>query len=129
MPDIVAQFTQDMADSSSWVPIWVNFMGAVLSASILVGMVRREALAITLAFIPSAIAVLWLYSIFGYERILGLGHIVFWTPALVWLWSRRAHWQVRETLAGKYLVLAVAVMVISLVFDVTDAARWLLGDK
>lgn len=69
------------------------------------------------------------HSMIGYSRLLGLVHVVFWTPFALWLWGRRGGWRVRETIAGKWILLLFATMLVSLAFDYADVARWLLGER
>jgi hypothetical protein len=66
-----------------WVPIWVVILLIVHSAS--VGF-WNEFLAkvILAAFMLSAMLMMGLYSRFGFEKILGLGHIL-WIPLLVYV--------------------------------------------
>lgn len=129
MPELVQNFMSDVAEGPQWVEIWVNVLAGVLMLSIPFSFVRTEARVVLAGFLLGAGAVIVLYSQFGLERILGLGHIVFWTPLLVWLLLRRDKWQVRETLSGKWLVAATAVLAISLAFDYVDVVRWLLGER
>jgi hypothetical protein len=70
-----------------------------------------------------------LYSQIGYSRLLGLAHVIFWTPVLVYLVRRHAQWRVGQTLSGKWIVLSVMVLTVSLAFDYTDVIRWILGER
>ena len=55
--------------------------------------------------------------------------MVAWTPLVVYLLARRSSWRVADTWAGKWIVAAVAVLLVSLAFDYVDVIRWLLGDR
>jgi hypothetical protein len=69
----------------------------------------------------------WLYTQVGYVRLLGVAHLVFWTPVYVWVLLHRRTLQ-SEGLFGKYVLLYLVVAGISLVIDLVDLIRYLLGD-
>ena len=126
----MASWQADIAKQPQWVQIWLNVMMVVLPGMALVfSFVRVEARWVLAGFLAGAAAMLGIYSQMGYSRLLGLGHVIFWTPVLVYLLRRRPHWRVKETLSGKWIVLAVTVLTISLAFDYTDVIRWLLGER
>ncbi|MEM7768152.1 MAG: hypothetical protein AAF253_11790 [Pseudomonadota bacterium] len=129
--DLLTQFNADMATySPAWVGIWVNVMGVVLLAGAVVfSPFRVEARWVLLGTLLGMVGTLIAYSQVGYSRLLGIGHIVFWTPTLVYLISRRDRWRIGETWSGKWLALAAVVFAISLAFDFVDLARWLLGER
>jgi len=102
-------------------------MEFVLILSIPFSFVRVEARWILLALIGAVLTITGLYTIFGFEKILGLGHIVTFIPVAIYLYLRRSQWRVSETWSGKWIKLAFTVMCISLVFDTVDVARWLLA--
>ena len=129
MMELYAQFEADMQAGPAWVVVWTDILAAILLASIVFAFFRREALVIFIAGALGAAATLAIYSQVGYVRLLGLGHTLFWTPAVIWLWMRRSSWRVAETWSGKYIALAFTVMVISLAFDITDVGRWILGER
>jgi hypothetical protein len=91
--------------------------------------VRVEARWILAAFLAGAGTLMALYSQIGYSRLLGLAHVIFWTPVLVYLVRRHAQWRVSQTLSGKWIVLSVMVLTVSLAFDYTDVIRWILGER
>ncbi len=127
--EIVEAFSEDLTAAPQWVQIWVNFMGVVLLASILFVRTRVEARWTLVALALTFPFMMWLYSRFGYQRILGLAHVIFWTPLVIYFWRRRAHWRVRETLGGKWVLLAFSTMCVSLVMDYADVVRYLLGER
>ncbi len=127
--ELLNSFQTDMAASAVWVPIWVNTMGAVLLLAVPFSFVRTEARWVLLAMFGAAVTIIALYSQIGYQRILGVGHILFWTPVWLYLLARRKQWRVRETLSGKWIVLVVLIMTISLAIDYADTVRWLAGDR
>jgi hypothetical protein len=129
MLEVFTAFNADVAAQPQWIQVWLNILVGVLALSLPFSFVRVEARWTLLGLVIGAGGVMFLYSLFGYSRILGLGHVVAWTPLVVYLISRRANWQVAETWAGKWIVAAVAVLLVSLAFDYVDVIRWLLGDR
>ena len=128
MQELMASWQADIARQPQWVQHWLDVMVVVLGVlSALFSFVRVEARWVLAGFLLGAAAMFGLYSQMGYSRLLGLGHVIFWTPVLVYLLRRRAHWRVKETWAGKWIVAAVMVLTVSLAFDYTDVIRWTLG--
>ncbi len=88
---------------------------------------RLEPVAIVASFILAGIFMSWLYGVVGYVRLLGLAHLVFWTPAFVWVFLRRRAVGT-QSVFGKYLLAYLAIAGISLIIDVVDVVRYLMGD-
>ena len=130
MHDLMASWSADVAKQPQWVQIWMDVMMVVLlGLSAVFSFVRVEARWVLAGFLLGAAGLIFIYSQMGYTRLLGLGHVIFWTPVLVYLLRRRDRWRVKETWSGKWIVLAVTVLTISLVFDYTDVIRWVLGER
>lgn len=79
-----------------------------------------------LAWLLNIVMILSLYNAFGYTRILGLSHIIAWTPLLIYLFRQRKPFA-QENWAGRYLYWWISVAIVSLVFDYWDVARYLFG--
>lgn len=109
------RFFVDLMKQPVWVPVWVFFLMIINVAS--VGF-WHEPLAklIFIAFMISAMLIMGLYSRFGFEKILGLGHIL-WIPLLA-----RIVMLIPSVEASfkKYLLVLSASIAISLVIDVVD---------
>ncbi len=130
MTDLMNGFMADMKAGPAWVYIWVMFMGFIFMLSIPFSFKNKQARLILLAtLILAPIIMMALYAKFGYERILGLRHIIGWTPILYILIKDRKSWRSSTAIAGKWLTLTIIVMLISLVFDVTDVVRYALGSR
>jgi len=86
-----------------------------------------EAVAILAVLIPMAAFMDWLFAQVGFVRLLGLPHILFWSPLAVYLWTRLKH-HPHNSMFGIYLRAILATIIISLVIDYTDVARHLMGD-
>ena len=126
MLELMQNFQTDLGTQPVWVQIWVTWLALINSASVIFVFTRPETRWTLIAWIVAFCSVFGLYAIFGFERILGLGHIIAWTPLLWYLWRRRGdnfltHW------SGIYLHLLFLTNLISLVFDYVDLVRYFLG--
>lgn len=106
---------------------WVFWMMIVNSASLffLKHMEARFCLAV---WIPNGITMMLLAEQMGYVRLLGISHIVWWTPLIIYLFLRRKQFDLK-TLAGKWIVVMLITNSLSLVVDYTDVARYIAGDR
>lgn len=130
MMDLMNGFMSEMKAGPAWVFYWVNFMGLMFMLSVPFTFKNKQARVILLATLVAApIIMMALYAKFGYERILGLGHILAWTPALYYLYKTRNSWRGNTGIVSKWLALTLVVMGISLVFDVADVIRYALGAR
>ncbi|MDH3900416.1 MAG: hypothetical protein OEU51_05145, partial [Gammaproteobacteria bacterium] len=80
---------------------------------------------IFIAFMISAMLIMGLYSRFGFEKILGLGHIL-WIPLLALIVMQIP--SVEASFKNYLLVLSVSIA-ISLVFDVVDVWKYFTSRK
>ncbi|MCH7911234.1 MAG: hypothetical protein IIB38_16670 [Candidatus Hydrogenedentes bacterium] len=64
----------------------------------------------------------------GYTRILGLSHAIFWTPLVIYLFTRRKNFE-WDTIYGKWLYILLVTNVASLVIDYIDIIRYIAGDR
>jgi hypothetical protein len=79
------------------------------------------------AFVAAAILMQQLYQSIGYVRLLGLAHLVCWGRVWFWILSRRREYEWRS-LFGGYLHVYLLIAGISLLIDVIDVVRYVLGD-
>jgi hypothetical protein len=86
-----------------------------------------EALAkvIFVTFMLSAMLMMGLYSRFGFEKILGMGHIL-WIPLLVYVLMEIP--TSRGTFKSYLIILSIS-MVISLLFDTVDVWKYFTSRK
>lgn len=108
-----------------WVMILggVNFVGGVLFLNTFEG---KFAL---LAMIGSMIVMLAIYYKYGFVRLLGLGHILFWVPFVIWNLARLSE---PSALISDFKIWLVAVSVVnslSLLLDFADVIRFFKGEK
>lgn len=125
-------FNEAMALQPAWVGLWTNvlMLGAfVAPLLLLIWKPSRKAGIVTLiASLLGGVAMQFMFGAMGYVKLLGLPHLIFWGPVVVFLiaqqargdmpvWPRRIIWGI------------MAVICISLVFDFVDVARWVLGER
>ncbi len=113
------RFFVELMQQPVLVPVWVFILMIVNLVSVVFW---DEALAklIFVTFMLSAILMMGLYSRFGFEKILGLGHIL-WIPLLVYVLVRL------PSIDGpfkSYLVAQSIAIWISLVLDTIDVWRY-----
>ncbi len=117
-------FFVELMQQSIWISIWLLFLMIVNIASVAFW---NELLAkvILITFMLSAIFMMGLYSRFGFEKILGLGHIL-WIPLLVYVLKEIPE---VEGAFKNYLIILLISITISLVFDIIDVWRYFTSQK
>lgn len=125
-------FQQAVAQQPAWIGYWLNWLlfgGLVLPLALLIWRKTRIAAVVTAAStIASVLGVMWLFDKMGFVKLIGLPHIVFWTPVVVYLatilrapdtpiWPKRI------------IAVVLATILISLAFDITDVLRYAFGER
>ncbi|NNE39993.1 MAG: hypothetical protein HKN14_03625 [Marinicaulis sp.] len=126
--EAAAAFTRDVNAQALWLQLWINWMVIVNVVGAVIFIRRPEAKWVLAAISLAAIFMIWLHSQYGYQRILGLAHVVFWTPLLVYLWRRREAWNI-DKLSGEWIAAVFTTNLISLMIDYADVARYLMGER
>ena len=111
-----------------WLQGWIGRMVAVNLLGAVIFIRRPEAKWVLTAMAGNIALMNWLYAVYGYQRILGLAHVVFWTPLVIYLSRRRPHWNVK-TYGGKWVAILFTTNLASLVIDYIDVARYLAGER
>ncbi len=117
-------FFVEMLHQATPVVIWVSWLVLINTVGSGLFWRRREARVIFFTFLGSAMLMMGLYAVFGYERILGLGHVL-WIPLLVYLLARMRG--VTESRFHAYLWTLVVSNAISLVLDARDVWLYATG--
>lgn len=110
-----------------WLVTWVCWLMLVNMGSITFVKDRIEARWVLAAFMAAAMIMMAIFEMSGFTRLLGLAHIIGWTPALVYLWTRRASID-RSTPFGKWVLILAVTNITSLVVDFIDVIRYVLGE-
>lgn len=130
-----ATLDQAMATEPAWLQAWVLALVVAHLAAILFVVRRRpegglavrpEPIAIVVSFVVAGLFMGWLYEQVGYVRLLGLAHLLFWTPVWVWILVRRRAIGT-DRLFGKYVHVYLVVAGLSLAIDLVDVLRYLAG--
>jgi len=120
-------FTHIQNSPTHWY-IWMNILGLFNFGAIFFASRDVRARWVVAAMIGNMIFMTLLYKHFGYTRILGLSHIVFWTPLVIYLWRKRESFPERIW-ATRWLYGVIFVNTLSLLIDYTDVIRFIAGDK
>lgn len=132
MVETAAAFEEALSTQPQWVQIWVQFLGAVIVITAVTLLfskaTRRDAVVIILSTICVYVAMLWAFQQFGFVRLLGAVHVVFWTPLAIYLYRR-----LRDPAIGtpfrQIIWLFLAAIIVSLAFDYADVIRYALGER
>lgn len=106
---------------------WVFWMMVLNTASI-VFIKRTEARVCLAVWIPNGITMTLMAEEFGYVRLLGLSHIVWWTPFVIYLFLRRKELD-PATWFGRWALAVLVTNTLSLVVDYIDVIRYIAGDR
>lgn len=112
-------FTELFAQPKA-VVVWVSYLMVINMASLLFWEIEFSRI-IFFTFLASSMLMMFLYSIFGFKKILGLGHIL-WAPLLAYI---ILHAMVSTGDFQKYLLVLGSSILISLIFDVIDIYKFL----
>ncbi|WP_299959359.1 hypothetical protein [uncultured Roseobacter sp.] len=125
-------FEEAIATQPAWIFWWLNalFFGAyVLPFSLLIWRSTRLAGFLTVvASFASGFAINAMYDSMGLVRLLGLPHVLLWTPLVIYLIV-----QVRKpeipTLPRWIMMTVIGLILVSLAFDYVDLLRYVLGNR
>ena len=118
------RFFIELTQQPVWVPVWVLFLMIINVAS--VGFWNEPlAKAIFVTFMLSAMLMMGLYSRFGFEKILGLGHLL-WIPLVAYVLTEIP--AAGDTFKRYLIILSVSI-IISLGFDIVDVWRYFSSRK
>ncbi len=125
-------FNLIVAQQPQWLQIWLNILGFgafILPVTLLIWRQTRLVSVITLiGSLLGAAGVLVIFSQLGYVRLMGLGHVVFWTPLAIYLWRQQMRPEI-PVLPTWIIRIILLVIAISLIFDYVDVVRYLLGER
>ncbi|WP_299297241.1 hypothetical protein [uncultured Tateyamaria sp.] len=120
------------AHAPAWVVIWTNILllGAVV-LPLTLAFWKSTRLTALLSVFASAISIggiMFLYQQLGYVKLLGLAHIIAWTPLAIHLALKMRAPSVPRP---PRIIMGVifATIMVSLVFDYVDTIRYFAGDR
>ena len=109
-----------------WLQLWILWL-ALLNGASLLFLHRSEARWVLAAWLASLFTMSRLFDEFGYTRILGLAHLLWWSPLVVYLFRRRASFG--EGAFGGWARWLAITNAVSLAIDSVDVARFVLGER
>ncbi len=110
--------------------LWLAWMMTINGAAAIAFSKHREAKLILGAFFVQAVIMNMIADSLGFVRLLGLGHVLLWTPLMAYLVTRvRAATAQGPYLFYFYLKAVLVTDCLSLVIDYTDVTRYLLGER
>jgi len=116
-----------------WVRLWVLWLNIVTIGTFAILLLAkatwREAAVLLGVTVAMVITMLTLYAEVGFVRLLGLPHLIFWIPLVIWLIGRLRRSPGPPALQRWALWALVVSYSISLGFDAVDVARYLLGER
>ena len=120
------EFNQKIVGMKFHWNVWVGLLGLVNIGGGLF-FIRTMEGQLALACMMAAFLIMWgIYIKKGFVRLLGLGHLIAWTPQVVW------YAQVVEDTAGLFYYWLISVIVLNglcLAIDFVDVIRYSIGDR
>lgn len=107
--------------------LWVLLLVVINAGMPLFFLGRPEARLALITLMVAAMIMSIVTRYAGFTRLLGLGHFV-WFPLLAYLWTRLGEIPA-DGFYGMWIRAVMALNALSLVIDVTDVARYLLGER
>lgn len=125
-------FEEAITTQPSWVQWWINWMSIVIVGSMIALLfsraTRRDSAVILITSLAVFFLMMWLYQQIGFVRLLGLVHVVIWTPLAIYFWKRLKNPAITAPFRQVIWVF-LATIVVSLMFDYADVIRYLLGER
>ena len=109
--------------------VWVMLLGLVNLAGGLYFFATLEGKFAIGAMMGAMMVMQFIFSKYGFVRLLGLGHILFWVPLLIWSVFRLRSWNDLPTDFRIWLVLVSTLNSVSLAIDFIDVWRYAKGEK
>ena len=118
--------------ASGWMIAWLYWMSFAIIVTPLVLIfskaTRLDAVIVFLTNLAMFVGMAWIYEQMGYVRLMGIVHVILWTPLFIYLVLRAKNGEM-PLLCRLVIWMFVATLAVSLVFDYTDVARYLLGER
>ena len=107
---------REILQESIYIQIWVLWMALVNLASFLF-LGQIGGIVVLLAVIGNLITMRWLYSHFGYVKLLGLSHVIWWSPLVVFLLCHFQSIPASEKLYQYWVIILLLTNSASLIID------------
>ena len=118
--------------ASGWMIVWLYWMSFAITVTPLVLIfskaTRLDAVIVFLTNLAMFVGMSWVYDQMGYVRLMGIVHVILWTPLFIYLFLRAKNGEM-PLLCRLTIWMFVATLAVSLAFDYTDTVRYLLGER
>jgi hypothetical protein len=118
--------------ASGWMIVWLYWMSFAIIVTPLVLIfskaTRLDAVIVFLTNLAMFVGMGWIYELMGYVRLMGIVHVILWTPLFIYLVLRAKKGEM-PLLCRLAIWMFAATLAVSLVFDYTDVVRYLLGER
>lgn len=125
-------FEDALATQPQWVQWWTTWMGIVILVTMVTLLFSRttwrDAALVLATTVVMFFAMQWLYDKLGLVRLLGVVHVVIWTPLLIYFWYRLKNPEIGVPFR-QVIWIFMATVFVSLLFDYADVVRYLLGER
>ena len=108
--------------------IWVYWMMALNTASIIFVKKHIPARVILAVWMLNAGSMMITAEYVGFTRILGLVHVVYWTPLAIYLLTEIKKID-QKNLYQKWITVLLVTIIASLILDYIDVLRYILSDR
>ena len=113
------------------VSMWLNWMMAIFLLSLLFVWKHVPARYVLASFIATMPLAVLIFNATGKVHLIGLAHLLVWIPLAYYLWTKvisgpdfnKSSWY------GTWILLILATITISMLFDVRDVVMTLVGMK
>jgi asparagine N-glycosylation enzyme membrane subunit Stt3 len=128
----IVTLSQALETQPLWVQYWNYFMVfciVLVPLSLLIWKQSRfTSVIVVAASLLAGVGVFRIFDALGYVKLLGLPHVIVWTP-LVWFLFRQIKRNDMPVWPRRIMLLVLAVFLVSLSFDYVDVLRYVLGEK
>jgi hypothetical protein len=119
-------FFQEVYQQPLWLQLWLTWLMIVNTVS-LAFLRHVEGRVTFIVWALNGISMMAAFAVIGWSRGLGIVHVIWWTPLLVWLYHRFRH-HPPQGLFRVWLILLVISDGVSLIIDYVDTVRYLSGN-
>ena len=123
-----AMFMLAGGPQTAWL-YWMSFAITITPLVLIIFKVTRlDAVIVFFTNLAMLWGMSWVYDQMGYVRMLGIVHVILWTPLFIYLVYRARNTQLPLP-CRLVMWMFAATLAISLVFDYTDVIRYILGER
>ncbi len=127
---MIAEMMQDnlftrFIELPMWLQAWIYWM-MLLNTAALFFLRSTEGRVVLAVWICNGITMSLMYEMYGYVRLLGLSHVIWWTPLVIYLFRRRKAFPAGAV--ATWLWVLMLTNSASLVIDYIDVIRFFMGD-